>query len=148
MASAFFTDEWAQAVREAFNTEPTEEEKADKLVMYWDWIKLAKETFTGRLALGVLDPPGADEPSYVVLDFTKGDCTKATVTGADGAEESSFALAGRYDDWRAIMSGFDTNKAVMYRKLMLKQGDVFRFFDRVYYFTEALGRVARVPTSF
>ena len=35
----------------------------------------------------------------------------------------------------------------MYRRLMLEGGDVFRFFNRVYLFTESLVALSKVPTD-
>jgi hypothetical protein len=35
----------------------------------------------------------------------------------------------------------------MYRRLRLEKGDVFRFFNRIYFFTEALVALSKVPAS-
>jgi hypothetical protein len=36
---------------------------------------------------------------------------------------------------------------MMYRRLRLEQGDVFRFFNRVYLFTESLVAISKVPAT-
>ena len=50
--------------------------------------------------------------------------------------------------WREIMAGFDMGKAVMYRKLLLEKGEVLEFFKSIYYWTESLACIQRVPTEF
>ena len=46
------------------------------------------------------------------------------------------------------MAGFDMGKAVMYRKLLLEKGEVLDFFKSVYYWTESLASIQRIPTAF
>lgn len=48
---------------------------------------------------------------------------------------------------RTILDGFDTNRAIMYRKLML-WGNTCRSFDRVYVFTETLAAIEKIPAVF
>ena len=46
------------------------------------------------------------------------------------------------------MGGFDMGKAVMYRKLLLEKGEVLEFFKSIYFWTESLACVQRIPTTF
>lgn len=136
-----FSQDWAEAVREAINAEPDPDYKADKLELYWMWIDVAKEGLDITLALGL-----REAGRWVVCDISGGECTGVRTTN-ELPDDVTFALSGGLEDWRDILSGFDTNKAVMYRKLRLDRGDVFAFFDRVYYYTEALQRIAKIPTK-
>lgn len=137
---AFLTQEWAQAVREAVNKPLDEQYKASKLQLYWDWVDQARNTFEGSLALGA-----KESDRFVRLNYSGGECKSAEVVSEPDA---TFALVGTTPDWQQVMGGFDTNKAIMYRKLRLEQGDVFAFFNRVYVFAEALYALSKVPTTF
>lgn len=142
MTVEFLSQAWADAARAAINAEPEAAHRDSKLPLYWDWIDVAKKGFDGSLALG-----SRDDGRFVLLRIEQGVCTEAR--SSDGLpEDATFALSGTTDDWRAIAGGYDTNKAVMYRKLRLDQGDVFAFFDRVYFFTEGLAAIAKIPTAF
>jgi len=147
MAAEFFTQEWAEAVRDAVNAGPTEEYKADKLEEYWDWIDNARAGFEGELAFGVRhgDILAGDA---VVLTFSGGSCTDAKATTADRVPESAFFLVGEEEAWRDLFEGYDAGKSVMYRRLLLEQGNLLSFFNRVYFFVESLAVIGKVPTSF
>jgi hypothetical protein len=136
-----FTQEWADAVREAVNAPPEPAYRDTKLHFYWDWIGEARRTFDGTLVLG-----DRDLGRYAALRFADGICTDVPITDAI-PDDATFALVGGTGDWDAITQGYDTSKAVMYRKLALVSGDVFAFFDRVYFFTEALASIGRIPVS-
>lgn len=142
-----FSTEWAQAARDAINTFPDDAYRDTKLFMYWDWIAAAKSSFEGSLALAVRDLPNGAEPKprFVRFAFSGGECTEASVS--DEAPDATFVLAGNYDVWKDIIEGYDAGKAVMYRRLRLEGGDVFRFFNRIYLFTESLVAVSRVPAT-
>jgi putative sterol carrier protein len=142
-----FSSEWAETARDAINTFPDDAYRDTKLFMYWDWIAAAKSSFEGSLALGVRDMPNgsSQSPKYVTFAFSGGDCTSAFVS--DDAGDATFVLAGDYETWKDIVGGYDAGKAVMYRRLRLEQGDVFRFFNRVYLFTESLVALSKVPAT-
>lgn len=137
----FFSRPWADAVRDAINAPPDPDYKADKLELYWMWIVVAKEGLDVTWALGV-----RDLDKWIVLDIERGEVTGARTADAM-PDDATFALAGNLADWRDIMEGFNANKAVMYRRLQLECGDVFAFFDRVYFFIEALVSIQGVPTE-
>jgi hypothetical protein len=142
-----FSKEWAEAAAEAINTFPDDEYRETKLFMFWDWITAARAGFNGSLALGVRDLPNGKSPApkYVTFAFSDGQVTSTSVD--DDAPDATFVLAGDYQTWKDIVGGYDAGKAVMYRRLRLEQGDVFRFFNRVYLFTESLVALAKVPAT-
>jgi putative sterol carrier protein len=142
-----FSQEWAEAAREAINTFPDDTYRETKLFMYWDWITAAKKGFDGSLALCARDLPknGSTAPKYVTFAFSDGECTSAAVS--DEQPDAMFVLAGDYAAWKDIAEGYDAGKAVMYRRLRLEHGDVFRFFNRVYLFTESLVAISKVPAT-
>jgi hypothetical protein len=55
----FFTKEWADAVRDALAAGSSEEARAGKLPMYWDFFELIKGMYPASWALGCRDLPGA-----------------------------------------------------------------------------------------
>lgn len=136
-----FSDEWAQAAKDAINAEPDPEYKADKLELYWMWILVAMEGLDITWALGI-----RDLGKWLVLDIENGQVTSAR-TADQMPDDVTYALAGDLADWRDIMEGFNANKAVMYRRLQLERGDVFAFFDRIYFFIEALVSIQGIPTE-
>jgi len=139
-----FTQEWADEVREAVNGFPDPEYKATKLDMFWDWITVARNGFNGSFALGARDYDGGQK--FVKLTIDAGECTKAEIV--DAADDATYVLNGDLDVWRDIISNdYDCGKAVMYRRFRLEQGDVFRFFNRIYFFTESLVALAKVPAT-
>jgi len=142
-----FSQEWAQAAKDAINSFPDDAYRDTKLFMYWDWITAAKGSFEGSLAICARDLPsnGSTAPRYVTFGFSGGECTSATLS--DEAGDATFVLAGDYAAWKDIADGYDAGKAVMYRRLRLEQGDVFRFFNRVYLFTESLVAISKIPAT-
>jgi len=143
-----FTQQWADDVREALNSFPDAEYRATKLDMFWDWIDMARQSFKGSFAVGVRQlPVNGAGPKFLELTIEDGKCTKAEITDSQ-PKDARFVLAGDYDVWRDIIAnGYDCGKAVMYRRFRLEQGDVFRFFNRIYFFTESLVALAKVPAT-
>jgi putative sterol carrier protein len=136
-----FTQEWADEVKDAVNTFPDDTYKATKLDMFWMWIDAARKGFNGSFAIGA-----RDLKKYVKLTIEAGECTKAEIV--DAAEDATYVLNGNLDVWRDIITnGYDCGKAVMYRRFRLEQGDVFRFFNRIYFFTESLVAMSKVPAT-
>lgn len=147
MSTEFFSQAWADEGRDAINTFPDDAYRETKLFMYWDWIAAAKDKFNGSLAFLIRDLPnnGSSGPSSVTFTFADGSCTEAKASGE--SPEASFVLAGNYDVWKDIIEGYDAGKAVMYRRLRLEGGDVFRFFNRIYLFTESLVALSKIPAK-
>ena len=135
-----FSKEWAAAAKDAINGFPDDAYRETKLFMYWDWIDVAKNSFAGSLAIG-----DKDADRYVTFTFKDGVVTDAVAS--DGVPDATFVLAGDQQTWKDIVDGYDAGKAVMYRRIRLVAGDVFRFFNRIYLFTESLVAVSRVETT-
>ena len=136
----FFSAEWADAAKEAINSFPDDAYRETKLFMYWDWIAAARKTFNGSWAVGV-----RDLNKYVTFTFKEGVATAADVS--DEPPDANYVLAGDLATWRDVMGGYDAGKAVMYRRFRLDKGDVFRFFNRIYVFTESLAAMTKVPAE-
>jgi len=136
----FFSKEWASDARKAINEFPDDAYRETKLFMYWDWISAARKTFNGTWAVGV-----RDLSKYVTFTFADGVVTSAELS--DEPPDASFVLAGDLATWKDVMEGYDAGKAVMYRRFRLDSGDVFRFFNRIYVFTESLVAMTKVPAT-
>ena len=52
--------------------------------------------------------------------------------------EATYVLAADYHDWKALFEGYDALRTVMYRKLLLEEGDLLEFFKAIYFFVECL----------
>ena len=53
--------------------------------------------------------------------------------------EATYVLAADYHDWKALFEGYDALRTVMYRKLLLEDGDLLEFFKAIYFFVESSG---------
>jgi len=144
----FMTDAWAQECQRVINASPDEERKASKLQDFWDWINMIRPFVTGRLALSVRDLPSGGDGDTLVLDFDGGTVTRASVRERTEAEaDAVFLLAGDYVDWLAMLDGYDVGKMIMYRKLMLEQGDTLMFFTAAFFWTELLAAIQSIPVE-
>jgi putative sterol carrier protein len=139
----FFGEEWAKAAANAINTFPDDAYRETKLFMYWDWITAARQGLDASWAVGVRDLDGG--PKYVVFKFDGGKVTSSELT--EDPSGADYVLAGDLATWKDIHEGYDAGKAVMYRRFMLDKGDVFRFFNRIYLFTESLVAMTKVGAA-
>ncbi len=148
MANDLFSRDWASEVKEAINSYPDPEYRATKLDLFWMWIDEARKGFTGMLVLGVRDLPtnGSTKPAYATFAINEGRVTDTAIVD-EVPEEATYVLVGKFDVWKDIIEGYDSGKAVMYRRLRLEKGDVFRFFNRIYFFTESLVALSKVPAT-
>jgi hypothetical protein len=148
----FFSREWAKAAKDAMNAGPSEEARAKKIERFWEWIEKAKQHVNCQLGLAVRGlPTNGRRPGRdcLLLDLERGRCVRARLVPREDAERTAtYILSGSGEDWREIMGGFDMGKAVMYRKLMLEKGEVLEFFKSIYYWTESLACIQRIPTEF
>jgi hypothetical protein len=145
----FFGRDWAQAAKDAINAGPSPEARAKKIERFWEWIEKAKKHVNCQLALAVDGLPGKGSRDCLLLTLENGRCVSARLGTRDDAEATAtYLLAGGYGDWREIMGGFDMGKAVMYRKLLLEKGEALEFFKSIYYWTESLACIQRIPTEF
>jgi SCP-2 sterol transfer family len=146
--AGFMTSGWAREVQRVFNDWPDADRKASKLQDFWDWIDMISPFVTGRLALTVRDMPAGGEGDTLVLDFEAGKVTAASVRErAEAQADAVFLLAGSYADWQDMLAGYDVGKMVMYRRLMLEEGDTLMFFTAAFFWTELLAAVQSIPVE-
>jgi hypothetical protein len=144
----FMTQDWAAEIQRTFNAWPDDERKASKLQDFWDWINMISPFVTGRLALAVRDMPAGADGDTLVLDFEAGEVTAASVRErAEAQADAVFLLAGDYADWQNMLAGYDVGKMVMYRRLMLEQGDTLMFFTAAFFWTELLAAIQTIPAE-
>ena len=147
-APEFFTEPWAHAVREALQAGPDAEVRSTALPEYWAFFDQVRSAYPASWAIGVRDLPGSGAPSYLYVRWGGGDVLDCRIIGPDDPLEATFVLAGSYADWRALLSGYDAKRTVMYRRILLEQGAILEFFKGIYFFVECLAQIGRVPTSF
>src|SRR5580692_11644062 len=125
----FFSKEWADAVRDALTAGPSEQARAVKLQEYWDFFDFLKSVYPASWALGCRDLPGLGSTAYLFVQWSGG-----TVTDCR--------------DWKALHDGYDAQRTVMYRKIILEQGDLLEFFKAIYFFVESLAVAGAVPAGY
>jgi hypothetical protein len=143
----FFSPQWAAAVRDALAAGPTEQARAGKLAMYWDFFEGAKASYTSSWALGCRDLPGRG-PATLFVQWGGGTVTDCRVTGPGDQPAATYVLAMDYADWQALHDGYDPQRTVMYRKILVEEGEILEFFKTIYFFTECLGVIGSVPAAF
>ena len=139
----FFSPEWAAAVRDALAAGPPEPDRAGKLPMYWDFFEKVKAGYTSSWALGCR---GLGASLYV--QWGGGTVTDCRVTGPGDRAEATYVLGMDYADWLALHGGYDPQRTVMYRKILVEEGNILEFFKGIYFFTECLGVIGKVPADF
>ena len=144
----FFTPQWAEAVRDALIAGPSDQAKAGKLPMYWDWFEMVKSMYPASWALGCRDLPGEDGLSYLYVEWDGGTVTSCRILGPDEPLAATYVLAMNYADWKALHDGYDAQRTVMYRKIMLEDGDLLEFFKAIYFFAECLAVIGTVPAAY
>jgi hypothetical protein len=146
----FFSKEWADAVRDALEAGPSEQDRAAKLQMYWDFFELIKSMYPASWALGCRDLPAelGEGPAYLLIQWGGGTVTSCEMVGPDDPLAATYVLAMDYADWRALHEGYDAQRTVMYRKILLEEGDLLEFFKTIYFFVECLAVVAQVPADY
>ena len=146
----FFTKEWAQAVRDALVAGPTEQARVGKLQMYWDYFEMVKGMYPASWALGCRSLPAGlgDGPAYLFVQWGGGTVTDCKIIGPDDPLEATYVLGMEYADWKALHDGYDAQRTVMYRKILLEDGNLLEFFKTIYFFVESLAIIGRVPASY
>jgi hypothetical protein len=146
----FFSPEWADAVREALAAGPSPEVKAGKLQEYWDFFELVKSMLPASWALGCRDLP--DELgkglAYLLVQWGGGTVTDCKIIGPDDPLDATYVLSMDYRDWKALHEGYDAQRTVMYRKILLEDGNLLEFFKTIYFFVECLAVIGAVPAEF
>jgi hypothetical protein len=146
----FFSPEWAARVRDALIAGPSEQVRAGKLQEYWDFFDLIKSIYPGSWALGCRDLPTelGGSPSYLFVGWGGGTVTGCSIVGPDEPLAATYVLAMDYADWRALHHGYDAQRTVMYRKLLLEDGNLLQFFKAIYFLVECLTVIAAVPAQY
>jgi len=146
----FFSKEWADAVRDALIAGPSEQARAGKLQMYWDFFEKIKAGYPASWALGCRDLPAelGESPAYVFVQWNSGGVSDCRIVGPDEPPEATYVLAMDYLDWKALHDGYDAQRTVMYRKVLLEDGDLLEFFKTIYFFVECLSVIGSVPASY
>jgi hypothetical protein len=146
----FFTKEWADAVRDALIAGPSEQAKAGKLQMYWDYFEMVKGLYPASWALGCRSlPAGLGEgPAYLLVQWGGGTVTDCKIIGPDDPLDATYVLGMEYADWKALHDGYDAQRTVMYRKILLEDGQLLEFFKTIYFFAECLAVIGAVPADY
>jgi hypothetical protein len=146
----FFSKEWADAAREALAAGPSEEARAGKLKEYWDFFELIKSVYPASWALGCRDLPSelGESPAYLVVGWGGGMITDCKIAGPDDPLDATYVLTMDYADWRALHNGYDAQRTVMYRKILLEDGNLLEFFKTIYFFAECLAVIGGVPACY
>ncbi|HEY2508979.1 MAG TPA: hypothetical protein VGI58_20880 [Streptosporangiaceae bacterium] len=147
---SFFSKEWADAVRDALVAGPSEQARAGKLQEYWDFFELIKSLYPSSWALGCRDLPAelGGGPAYLLVEWGGGTVTSCHIIGPDDPLEATYVLAMDYADWQALHEGYDAQRTVMYRKILLEHGKLLEFFKTIYFFVECLGVIGAVPAHY
>ena len=146
----FFSKEWADAVLDALVAGPSEQDRAGKLRMYWDFFELIKSIYPASWALGCRDLPAelGQGPEYLLVQWAGGSVVDCQIIGPDDPLKATYVLAMDYADWRALHEGYDAQRTVMYRKILLEDGNLLEFFKGIYFFVECLAVIGAVPASY
>ena len=149
-APEFFSKEWADAVRDALAAGPPPAARAGKLQLYWDFFELIKSSYPASWALGCRDLPAelGGGPAYLSVQRAGGTVTGCHIIGPDDPLEASYVLGMDYAGWLALHGGYDAQRTVMYRRILLEQGDLLEFFKTIYFFVESLAVIGTVPARY
>jgi hypothetical protein len=145
-APGFFTSEWADAVRGALTAGPPEQARRGKLQTYWDFFEKVKGGYASSWALGCRDLPGG--AAYLFAAWGGGAVTDCRIAAPGDPVHATYTLDMGYRDWKALHEGYDAQRTVMYRKMLLTDGDLLEFFKSIYFFVECLAVIGRVPAAY
>jgi hypothetical protein len=146
----FFSKEWADAVRDALTSGPSGQARAGKLQMYWDFFELVKSGYRASWALRCRDLPAelGPSPACLFVQWDAGAVTDGRIAGPTDPPKASFVLGMDYADWKALHEGYDAQRTVMYRKILLEDGDLLEFFKGIYFFVECLSIIGAAPARY
>ena len=82
------------------------------------------------------------------MQWGDGKVADARIIGPDDPLEASYVLGMDYQDWKALHDGYDAQRTVMYRKMLLEEGDLLEFFKGIYFFVESLAVIGTVPARY
>jgi hypothetical protein len=146
----FFSQPWADTVRDALAAGPSAGARAGKLQEYWDFFELIKGLYPASWALGCRDLPteAGGGPAYLYLQWGGGTVTDSRIIGPDEVMKATYVLNMDCADWSALHEGYDAQRTVMYRKILLEDGDLLEFFKTIYFFVECLAVIGSVPAHY
>jgi hypothetical protein len=146
----FFSKEWAAQVRDALTAGPAEQARSGKLQSYWDFFEKVKGTYLASWALRCRDLPAGlgAAPAALFVQWDRGAVTGCQIIGPAGPPEATYVFGMDYADWKALHEGYDAQRTVMYRKVLLEEGNLLEFFKTIYFFVECLAIVGTVETGF
>ncbi len=146
----FFSKEWADAVRDALTAGPDEQARAGKLQMYWDFFEGIKAGYAASWALSCRDLPAGlgQAPSYLFVGWSGSAVTDCAIVGPDEPLEATYVLGMDYAGWKDLHEGYDAQRTVMYRKILLEDGNLLEFFKTIYFFAESLAVIGAVPAQY
>ncbi|MPY93753.1 MAG: hypothetical protein GEV08_12045 [Acidimicrobiia bacterium] len=140
-----FSPEWAEAAREAMNRGPSAELRAKKIEKYWAWIDDAKPHIDAVWGLAARDLH--DRPNCLLLHVEAGQATRAELVDLEEARRrATYLMVGDLAGWADLVAGYDVGKTIMYRRLLLEEGNVLAFFRGVYVWTESLAAIQELPS--
>ncbi len=150
MSTMFMSPAWADAVRDALEAGPDDQTLEGKLPEYWDFYDLVRAGYQASWALGVRNLPAelGGGVRHLLVAWDNNHVTECRVIDESEPVEATYVLLADYDDWKALFHGYDALRTVMYRKLLLEEGQLLEFFKAIYFFVECLAIIAKVPTSF
>lgn len=146
-APEFFSEPWADAVRQALQAGPSAEVRAAALPEYWNFVDRIRSTYRSSWAIGVRDLPGRVGPSYLYVEWADNDVVDCRLSDARGTQQASYVLTGGYAHWHELLAGSDARRAIMYRKILMDEGNLLEFFRTIYFFIEYLAVITRIDTS-
>jgi hypothetical protein len=146
----FFTAEWADAVRAALIAGPSEEARAGKLQEYWDFYQRVKDRYASSWALGCRNLPAelGKGTAHLLVQWGDGTVTDCRVAGPGEPLQATYVLDMDYPDWKVLHEGADAQRTVMYRKILLREGELLEFFTTIYFFVECLAVIGQVPAHY
>jgi hypothetical protein len=146
----FFSPEWADEVRVALTAGPSPAAREGKLQEYWDFFELLKSLYPASWALGCRSLPAelGKAPAYLFVQWSGGTVTDCRIIGPDDPLDATYVLNMDYADWKALHDGYDAQRTVMYRKILLEDGKLLEFFKTAYFFVESLAVIGRVPAYY
>ena len=141
--SDFFSPSWAESVREALTAGPSQQARAGKLEEYWAFFELIKSVYPASWALGC-----RELAAYLYVPWAGGTVTDCRIIGPDEPLKATYVLGMDYPDWKALHEAYDAQRTVMYRKIVLEEGDLLEFFKAIYFFVESLAVIGSVPAAY
>jgi hypothetical protein len=146
----FFSDDWASAVGQALTAGPSQEARSGKLQMYWDFFEQVKCKYPASWALGCRELPAelGKSPARLFVQWDGGTVTDCRIAGPGDGLDASYVLDMDYKDWKALHESYDAQRTVMYRKILLEDGNLLEFFKTIYFFAECLAVIGRVPAHY